>query len=59
MAYDKKPADRATELLVTARQVEEKKMFRGLTFMVNGKMCAGVSGMELMYWVRLCLDFNE
>lgn len=28
--------------------IEEKKMFRGLTFMVNGKMCIGVSGHELM-----------
>ena len=29
-------------------QLAEKKMFRGLTFMVNGKMCIGVSGENLM-----------
>ena len=28
--------------------VEKKKMFRGLTFMVNGKMCLTVSGENLM-----------
>jgi len=28
--------------------IEEKKMFRGLTFMVNGKMCISVSGENLM-----------
>lgn len=28
--------------------VEEKKMFRGVTFMVNGKMCINVSGERLM-----------
>lgn len=29
-------------------KVEEKKMFRGLTFMVNDKMCISVSGERLM-----------
>ncbi|WP_423148064.1 TfoX/Sxy family protein [Rubrolithibacter danxiaensis] len=29
-------------------KIEEKKMFRGLTFMVNDKMCVGVSGENLM-----------
>ena len=29
-------------------EVEEKKMFRGITFMVNGKMCVSVGGNELM-----------
>jgi hypothetical protein len=28
--------------------VEEKKMFRGLAFMVNGKMCVNVSNDNLM-----------
>jgi hypothetical protein len=29
-------------------KIEEKQMFRGLTFMVNGKMCISVSGENLM-----------
>ena len=29
-------------------KIEEKKMFRGLTFMVNDKMCISVSGEKLM-----------
>ncbi len=29
-------------------RVEEKKMFAGLAFMINGKMCVNVSGENLM-----------
>ena len=48
MPYNEKLADRIREALVGQRKVEEKKMFRGLTFMVNGKMCIAVSGEEMM-----------
>lgn len=48
MAYDEKLADRVREALADLPDVEEKKMFRGVTFMVNGKMCVSVSGDELM-----------
>jgi hypothetical protein len=48
MAYNEKLADRLREALVDLPKVEEKKMFRGITFMVNGKMCLSVSGDELM-----------
>lgn len=50
MAYDIKLADRIREYLsrVTNIEIEEKEMFRGMTFMVNGKMCVGVSGDEMM-----------
>lgn len=50
MAYNEKLADRIREILskVPKIKVEEKKMFRGMTFMVNGKMCVGVSGENLM-----------
>lgn len=50
MAYDEKLADRIREYLseIPDLVIEEKKMFRGRTFMVNGKMCVGVSGDELM-----------
>ncbi len=50
MAYDTKLADRIREYLVatTKLKIEEKKMFRGLAFMVNGKMCVNVSDENLM-----------
>ena len=50
MAYDTKLADRIREYLITFPRIkiEEKKMFRGLTFMINGKMCVCVSGENLM-----------
>jgi len=50
MAYDTKLADRIREFLAQLPnlQIEEKKMFRGLTFMINGKMCINVSGEKLM-----------
>ena len=50
MAYDQKLADRIREALAAMPKIktEEKKMFRGVTFMVNGKMCVSVSGNNLM-----------
>jgi TfoX/Sxy family transcriptional regulator of competence genes len=48
MAYNEKLADRVREALAELPDVEEKKMFRGVTFMVNGKMCISISGDELM-----------
>jgi len=50
MAYDIALADRVRAYLsgLPDLQVEETKMFRGVTFMVNGKMCVSVSGDELM-----------
>jgi TfoX/Sxy family transcriptional regulator of competence genes len=48
MAYNEKLADRVREALMDIRDVEEKKMFRGVTFMVDDKMCVSVSGDELM-----------
>ncbi|MFC0774336.1 TfoX/Sxy family protein [Terrimonas alba] len=52
MAYNEKLADRIREIIaVTHKQVEEKKMFSGLCFMVNDKMCIGVHEDKIM--VRL------
>lgn len=48
MPYDEKLAARIRESLAHLPHVEEKKMFRGVTFMVNDKMCVGVSGNDLM-----------
>jgi|SRR5215211_609 len=49
MAYNEKLADRARELIAeTENKIEEKKMFGGLCFMVNDKMCLGVHKDRLM-----------
>ena len=52
MAYNEKLADRVREIIsLTHTNIEEKKMFGGLCFMVNDKMCVGVETTRLM--VRL------
>jgi len=48
MAYDEKLASRVKELLSAKRNVAEKKMMGGLTFMVNNKMCVGILKDELI-----------
>ena len=48
MAYNEKLADTLREALAELPDVEEKKMFSGICFMVNGKMCICVSHDELM-----------
>ncbi|MEO9033011.1 MAG: TfoX/Sxy family protein [Ginsengibacter sp.] len=48
MAYNEKLAERVREALAHLPKVEEKKMFRGITFMVNDKMCISVGGDEIM-----------
>jgi TfoX/Sxy family transcriptional regulator of competence genes len=42
MVYNEALAARVRPLLRGDLSVEEKKMFGGLTFMVNGQMCCGV-----------------
>lgn len=50
MAFDTQLAARTREYLAKRNlpEIEEKKMFGGLTFMVNNKMCVSVSGNRLM-----------
>lgn len=50
MAYSIDLADRVREWLSTVDdiEVEEKKMFSGLAFLVNGKMCINISHDNLM-----------
>ena len=48
MAYDEGLAERVRSYFGHRRDVEEKQMFSGLTFMVNGKMCVGVHTDKLM-----------
>jgi TfoX/Sxy family transcriptional regulator of competence genes len=52
MPYNEKLAERTREIIAaTHTRVEEKKMFGGVCFMVNDKMCVGVVNDLLM--VRL------
>lgn len=44
MAYDEDLAGRIRELLGTQKGVEEKRMFGGLAFLINGNMSVAVSG---------------
>jgi TfoX/Sxy family transcriptional regulator of competence genes len=44
MAYDNDLADRIRELLGPLRGVDEKRMFGGLAFLLNGHMSVAVSG---------------
>jgi hypothetical protein len=44
MAYDEDLANRIRELLGPQRGVEEKRMFGGLAFLINGNMSVAASG---------------
>lgn len=48
MPYSENLANKVRECLAELKKVEEKKMFSGICFMVNGKMCICVSKEELM-----------
>lgn len=48
MAFDEKLVNRIRESLVDIEKVEEKNMFGGVCFMVDGKMCIGVVKDEMM-----------
>ena len=49
MAYNEQLADRVREVIaVTQKKVEEKKMFSGIAFMVNKKLCVSVSNNRIM-----------
>jgi TfoX/Sxy family transcriptional regulator of competence genes len=55
MAFNEKLSARVREIIASDhKNVEEKKMFGGLCFMVNDKMCVGVESERLM--VRLNPD---
>ena len=56
MAFDEKLAARMRTVLV-GKKFEEKKMFGGLTFMVDGHMCCGIGKDGMM--VRVGPDAYE
>jgi TfoX/Sxy family transcriptional regulator of competence genes len=57
MAYSEQLANRVRTLLSDHDDVDERRMFGGLTFMVGGHMCCGVHGDELI--VRLHPDEED
>jgi hypothetical protein len=48
MAYDEDLAARVRRILTGRLEIEEKKMFGGLAFLVRGSMCCGVKDARLM-----------
>lgn len=57
MAYNEKLADRIRRALGHLQEVEEKKMFGGLAFMVQGKMCVTAGADRIM--CRIVPDLHE
>ena len=57
MAYDERLAERIRGHFKRRKWVEEKRMFGGLCFMLNGHMCCGVEKDRLM--VRVAPDRYE
>lgn len=54
MAYDEQLAHRIRRALSDRRDFTERKMFGGLAFLCQGRMCCGIVGDDLM--VRVPLD---
>jgi TfoX/Sxy family transcriptional regulator of competence genes len=57
MPYDDVLADRVRRALASRRDIEEKRMFGGIAFMVAGRMACGLVGDTLM--VRVGPDAYE
>ena len=57
MGYDEKLAERVRKRVGKPRGLTEKKMFGGVGFLLNGNMCCGVRGDDLI--VRLDPDETE
>ena len=57
MAYDERLAERVRDILAGQPGLRERKMFGGLTFMLDGNMCCGIVGNRLM--LRLGADLAE
>jgi TfoX/Sxy family transcriptional regulator of competence genes len=57
VAYSERLASRVREILAEGGDVDERKMFGGLALMVNGHMCCGITGDDLM--LRLGPDRTE
>jgi hypothetical protein len=58
MAYDEKTAARVRKVLSRRRDVVEKKLMGGLSFMVKGALCCSVSGRGGLL-IRIGVDAQE
>jgi TfoX/Sxy family transcriptional regulator of competence genes len=56
MAFNEKLVNRICESLIDLPRIEEKHMFGGVCFMVNGKMCMGVVKDEMMCRIDPAMD---
>lgn len=52
MAYDEKLASRVRRRLAARPELDEKRMFGGICFLLGGHMCCGVQGDDLMVRVQ-------
>jgi hypothetical protein len=57
LSYDPAAAERVRQLLSGRCDVVEKKLVGGLSFLVNGNMCGGITGTALM--VRVGAESRE
>lgn len=57
MAYDEGLAERMREALADRDDLQEKKMFGGLSFLLNRNLCCGVIGDEMI--VRVGPDASD
>ena len=57
MTHDPEATERVRILLSNRNDVAEKKMVGGLSFLVNGNMCCGVTGTALM--IRVGCEARE
>ncbi|MDH5677137.1 MAG: TfoX/Sxy family protein [Nitrospinota bacterium] len=57
MAYDEKLAEKVRTALLGLKGMQEKKMFGGLCFLLDGNMVAGVAGERLM--VRVGVENHQ
>jgi TfoX/Sxy family transcriptional regulator of competence genes len=57
LSYDHAAAERVRQLLSGRSDVAEKTMVSGLSFLVNGNMCCGITGTALM--VRVGAERRE
>ncbi len=48
MAYDEQLAHRIRQAFGAQKDITERKMFGGLTFLYRGRMCCGIVGRDLM-----------
>ena len=48
MAYDEGLAERLGEIFADRYDIDEKKMFGGIAFMIHGQMCCGIVNDSLM-----------